>query len=267
MLESPPEVEGWMDNNTIPILKLVEPLKLVELKHEIVPRLLNFDPTSDNMHAYLQMGVYVHMVNFHIFNSICVGASCDGLDTENANQCACFKNPDTSNSKFLTHLQLKVVPHVLTTEYGVKQFTSKKFTALCLTTNNIPLGLTVSSFDRREKIVLRKCIANILEYVNINSGWTVQGWVKRGLVSAQAQQKDANIRNPNKIDSSTLTYHITSLTPTKTTVNFNNFRYNAVRLLHNEDGQNATATARDQDRASGAVDTRIVTADNGENDN
>ena len=115
-----------MDGETIPILKLCEPLKLVQLKENVVPHPILMDKNGNSMHAYLHMGTHHLLMNIHIFNNPCVEGNCDGLDMMDRSVCGCFKSAGTSRSKFCLCLHIKITPPSgMGDPYTVVNFTSK----------------------------------------------------------------------------------------------------------------------------------------------
>ena len=73
------------------------------------------------------------------------------------------------------------------------------------------------------------------------SGWTVVGWLRRGTHEDQGVESTSGTRADTKrVLSSTLTYHVTSITPTFSGYlnNIENFRYDSETILRPQPLQN-----------------------------
>ena len=162
------------------------------------------------------MGTRVRLLNIHMTPTACCGLMCDAIDTHHK-RCACYVASDSQASIVLC-LQLHIVP--LSTggeeEFTVNNFTSKRFTRLCMKDGIIPKSFTSNEFTQTQRIKteLTKSIVAILNHGNINGGRTVMGWVCCGAVRDEAHLQDPNIRKAGMICDTSLTHHITLLMPT-----------------------------------------------------
>ena len=58
-------------------------------------------------------------------------------------------------------------------------------------------------------VKLQKCIDEVVEYINLQGGFTVVGWYKRGEINDQS-----NDDSQNEVESSEIGFHVVSISPT-----------------------------------------------------
>ena len=63
---------------------------------------------------------------------------------------------------------------------------------------------------------LMTCIDNVVDHVNVNGGFTVVGWHKRGQINDQSASGDTN--EAQTIQAGDVTYHMVSVEPTDDTL-------------------------------------------------
>ena len=104
----------------------------------------------------------------------------------------------------------------------VKNFSSLKFSQLYLK-SPFPATLRFDELDYSEEYYkLQQKIDDMVDYININAGFTVIGWYKRGEINDAS-----NKENENDVDAGDIGYHIVSLYPTSSVVlNSDDFKNN-----------------------------------------
>ena len=108
--EYPPQILCYLDGDrqTIPVLELKEPVKLVTMKQHKIQKQLPVNTNSDSQHGFWLMGTRVRLLNIHMTPTACCGLMCDAIDT-NHKHCACYVASDSQASIVLC-LQLQIVP-------------------------------------------------------------------------------------------------------------------------------------------------------------
>lgn len=288
-MESPTSITSWMGDTHLPIMTIPDSIIPVDLYNVRIPQRYVVE-NSGYQHAFCIDNVMVDLGAANMLDIKCCGNFCDALEQfaggKLATKCSCYtltkRDADLSG----------VFDLQLTTPDGsvmrVRHFTSKSFTRFFIVGEVLPVGLGASQFcDRRQKTLFRQSVENILQFVNTGgvapigvataaghgdipdddrekrSGFTVQGWVRRGTVADLAADPVQRNETRRMVDSSELTYHITSIRPTcdkfiKKLGGLEGLRFNA-RLLVNPEPP-ATVVAGGNGQAVAAANRRSTAA-------
>ena len=199
--------------NDIPILTFDEPMKVVELKENIIAPTYPHDPNTQRQHGISLHGVTIVPLNFSVYDSECKGNLCDSL----SDTCACLAHTSVVSTVVFT-IDFLVTPQTKDGEkFKIQGFSSKTFTAFCMKEKKMPIALHASMIlaSRKGRIDIFRAMQAILKTVNENGGWSLTAWSKQGKIKDEAQKKDVNIRKPDEIHSTKITVHMTSLNPTR----------------------------------------------------
>lgn len=217
VIENPIPTERWI-NNTQPLFYTPGPMRPVKLPDAVcvIPR-----PVLSNIvrqHGYYYYGATITLLNLHVIDINCGGNLCGHIDMFSngilATFCPCYQTVNRE-ANITCVFQL----NVRTREgesMSIMYHTSKKMTNDCFKNRHCPLGLTESHFtaSRRHRVALIAAIDHIFEYVNQNGGFTVTGWVRRGMVEDEGAEQPNRNEQPQMVEAGELTYHITSVEPT-----------------------------------------------------
>jgi hypothetical protein len=130
----------------------------------------------------------------------------------------------------------------------VFHFTSKKFTKFFMRNQTAPLYLEdVNLHQRRVMASYNAAARRIFEEISNKGGFNVTGWVKPGVIVDQgivnnSQGKSSYNASTTKTDSSSRTYHVTSITPSRAMSSFHDlepmrFDPRTVHLHRQQSGQ------------------------------
>lgn len=198
--------------NEIPIIESNSSLLIC--KHSMLND-INIDEsvTEQCTRGFIMNNCEVKVKRAEVVASNCSGSFCDRQRTsellKTGKKCGCYVMRGTCSNLAVIHT-IEVVPYHEGTTFSMDEFSSMKFSLLYLQ-EYFPKSTQRISFDLTEnEDNLYESIDNVMNYYNINGGFTVVGWYKRGEVNDVAQMEEST----EKVSSSIVTKHITSIYPT-----------------------------------------------------
>lgn len=231
-------------------MKIPNSIVPVTLKNSVCLPEKHIVEDTDRQHAFCYRNVQLTLVNMHPMDSMCIGPGCDGYNSFEGNKkCACFTAHRRMSNVILV-MDLKAVTTGNKKLY-IRAFTSKKFSNFHFKDGKIPPDLRASQLcTRRERVSLRRSVERQIAYVNgggalasdanisaniksAKKGHTLVGWCRRGTVIDQAAEDPSNRNHQDVVvDSSILTYHLTSIRPTcpEVLTGINELKYDTTHL-------------------------------------
>ena len=148
--------------------------------------------------------------NISVLDTWCSGFLCDRQRIKELNRdqaaCGCFQS-SSRVSNMVIYFDLEVKGNA---EFKVNQFSSNKFSNLFIN-EPFPGALNWRAFDHNKHLNrLIDFIESIITYININCGWIVSEWSKRGEVSDMALLAKESVSG-SKISASDIKHQLTSI--------------------------------------------------------
>jgi hypothetical protein len=136
-----------------------------------------------------------------IVNACCTGVQCD----RQSGMCSCFNVKSTAMSS------LALSGNVYIDDHKTK-FQSFSFMNMLVFIN---ADHSADSFQGNTLIQMRSRIDNIKNYVNANGGWTIMGWMRKGVVYDHSDLVDGKaVKQSEMIESDDVSPHIVRMEPT-----------------------------------------------------
>lgn len=151
----------------------------------------------------------------------CSGLFCDRqnvMDTLCRNRgCGCYSMLSRRSNLAMVHA-IKVKDSSNNFVFQMEDFSSNEFEKLILKAP-WPVTVTKTDLDNTDaKSGYDRVLDDIARYINRSGGFTIIGWYKRGEVVDQSNRDSGNAQ----IDSGTVSYHITSIRPTRSSLETSN---------------------------------------------
>ena len=163
--------------------------------------------TSNHTRGFCLTGCKLRLTHTAALQTTCAGLFCDKQRMQEIITkgycCACY-----SSRTMVTDL---IMAHDLTAYdaenqflFKHKGFSSERF-QLLYQTSSFPKSITIAKLNEINVIdSIENACKKMLKSINKRSGFTIQGWYKRG------EMNDVGVED-NKIESDTVNYHITSI--------------------------------------------------------
>ena len=227
-VDNPDPVIRWIADGDIPLLYSAGSIKPVELP--INDRMLEkpIVIASNRQHAFHYHSVNLVLMNLAVLDLNCGGSLCDGIDAYSGSSldkdCPCYQ-ATSREANMSAVFAFRVVLEKEDDEgnpitFHVINHTSKTLTSFFMQNESLPVGIRANLFtaDRHVYDEFLDSVEDVLRVVNTTCGFTVTGWVKRGIVADQGvSQPDSGQRHLDKrmIQAGNVTYHLTSVKPAK----------------------------------------------------
>ena len=110
VVENPPQILRYLDGakQTVPVLDLSEPVKLVTMKPNKIQKIMPVNVNSESQHGFWLMGTNAKLINIHVIKTGCPGLMCDAIDT-NHKWCPCYSKSDP-HAQIVICMRIKIVP-------------------------------------------------------------------------------------------------------------------------------------------------------------
>ena len=144
---------------------------------------------------------HVDVETCKIVNACCTGVQCD----RQSSMCSCFNVKSTAMNS------LALSGNVYIDDHKTK-FQSFSFMNMLVSIN---ADHSADSFQGNTLIQMRSRIETIKNYVNANGGWTVIGWMRKGVVYDHSDLVDGKaVKQSEMIESDDVSPHIVRIEPT-----------------------------------------------------
>lgn len=179
------------------------------------------------------------MLDAHVIDINWGGLMCGGLEMYSngivKKSCPCYKVvKNEGNYSLVLTIKFSWMSHGHKKILVASEVTGRKISKLLLATEGfLSRRIDASTFkDVPTMSALMRSIVSQMRYVNMNGGWKVLGWCRQG-GHVDAAFQDTSLRgrddNTNKVSSSLLMYHISSLEPFDYS-RIDDARWNALKL-------------------------------------
>ena len=178
LIRNPLTIEKQMDNNSMPILTVMNAAILVQPNIEIP-----IVPITDQagIMSMFHQKTTINLMRLNTFNNPCQGNLC-GAQRVFANgvvkrdECGCYQRRRAASVGFV--LQLKVICEG-GDSFTVSEFVDTKFEETFILEDRVP-GISASMIDNKFDLMdlLEGNVGRVFDHVNTNGSWSVVGWVK-----------------------------------------------------------------------------------------
>lgn len=210
-IPNPSPIEKFMQN--VPLISTIERvacLKLIGYFNQIP---INNALDGNAAMAFCYNGRDLRFNRFGVIATICTGLHCDGQRmTENRLSCGCYGNsPYRSDLVFVFGLAFESSDGQTRI---VSDFSSRSFMKLFLN-DQIPREVMAQMLQGTNLgMDLEDCIVAIIEFINEHDGFTVIGWIKRGLINDQSLVGNPADQEENRVHAEHVSMHVTQIIPT-----------------------------------------------------
>ena len=171
--------------NEVPVLLTNNPLILLKPPLVMIPVPMTDRIESNESLGFVLIKCSVTSMQHTVIATKCGGCFCDRqrvMDWMNVKGCGCY-----GMSAFMTNLAINHAIKVKNDDQEkplkMTGFSSQKFNQLFMT-GEIPIHCKVAVFELTEAFFkLSKCIKKCLAFINLNGGFIVLGWYKRGEIN------------------------------------------------------------------------------------
>ena len=197
--------------NEVPIIESNASL-LVCNKYDMETIRIDQHVPENSTRGFILNGCTMRIKTAEVVNSECSGYFCDRQRSSEllrtGKKCGCYVMRGFVSSLAVVH-NIEIIPCDEGGRFQMKEFSSIKFSLLYLK-EYFPKSTKRISFDvTQNEDDLYESMDNVVEFYNSNGGFTVLGWYKRGEVN----DLNRNEENNEKISSSTISHHVTSVYP------------------------------------------------------
>ena len=196
--------------NEIPIMETNSSLQLM-IRKDFSDIPIDYGVTENSTRGFIANKCEVKILSAEVLSTNCSGLFCDRQRTlellRTGKKCGCYFMRSIASNLAIVHT-LKVEDDEDTLK--IEDFSSFKFSLLYLT-EYFPKSTQRISFDAGSSNLenLYECMDQVLDFYNKNGGFTIIGWYKRGEINDSIQNES------EKVTSSVVTYHVTSIYPSK----------------------------------------------------
>jgi hypothetical protein len=220
VITRPNPIENYMgDRAGLPVLSFSGGLKLVDAAaSKIVLSKYEEVESVGRLHGFYYPKVKLMLMNANIGHTNCVGRLCDSIGMKKEDGTWLTSCPCYSHKKSVGYCVLDLNLYVVALDdagnpiakFYASDFTSRKFTD-AVTKSGIPLGTNMSNLEiKGADVDMAFNLEDLIDKVNSNGGFSVLGWVRRGMIKDQSMKGEAG---KNEVDvmvqSGTLAYHLT----------------------------------------------------------
>ena len=209
-LMNPRPINQWFCN-VIPIIESRGSCFVMKPPGCVASINIDVSVTKNTTRAFVLNNVDVEVTSMDVITTKCSGLFCDrqrAVDIGRGNRaCGCFVMPDRVGNIILAHHVIVKKEHMVKVE--MDDFSSLKFSSVYM---KKPFSSTMrfNLLDYTPAyFTLQKAADDVLNYINVNGGFTVIGWYKRGEIN-----DISNEENQNDVESGDIGYHIVSIYPT-----------------------------------------------------
>ena len=229
-IHAPRPVENLM-NGDIPLIESKFPAMVMKTPKTFLPVDINYQVTGNHCFAFCLKDVEISVSAFTPVSTRCSGCLCDKqrvddhADSERG--CGCYAMHHRRSNIAIQH-DIEV-SFDNGNRISMDAFSSTQFSKLYLSENLPPsillqqLQMTTEMFEIEDKM------QNVINFIHNQIGkFTVIGWYKRGVISDRSMLSDSNTNNTssygnnniltNQVDNGDLSFHITQIFPTDSTV-------------------------------------------------
>ena len=220
-LLSPAPIRSMMAND-IPMLESRFPVIVMKDPEEFDIIRVNEGIPENESKAFVLSNCEISVISSIPEETRCSGLFCDKQRVheimERSQGCGCYSMLSRRSNMVMDH-SLQIEHRNSGWNCFVEKFSSNKFSELYLS-GSFPSNLRADALQMTDEYWnMTDKIAQIVEEINNNGGWTVIGWYKRGLINDQSMvsEEASNIRNnnqnENQVANGLINYHICVLRP------------------------------------------------------
>jgi hypothetical protein len=211
---SPSKIEKFMQG--IPLVVTQKPAIVMRAPTTVHSIPINTEIHGDLAVSSILNGIKLASTRLDVIHTTCSGLFCDKqrvYDWNSQNRgCGCYSKNDSRTTIALCHTIVvdhglgRGIPMVMT------NFSSNKFNNLYLT-GPIPATVSSQSFDNDTLTEVEDSIEQCLEYINLNGGFTIVLWYRRGSMNDTSLIGQRSVED-RQTDAGTINYHIVEIIPT-----------------------------------------------------
>ena len=229
-----PEPIVNMLGNEIPLLETRASACILQMPPMLIPICINPSLPPNVTRAFVLNGVKLSNLATNFESTGCSGLFCDRQRPQeilrSGKGCGCY-SMQTRNSN------IAIVHTLAVNEDGVRLFVTKGFSSLQFSllylSNHLPTISRLSEYTNFSATDdIDDCADQVIEYINDNGGFTIIGWNKRGEIDDQIFKDDnsSNNNNNERVEAGEMGYHIVSIRPLLTNINFDGLKYDVSNL-------------------------------------